>query len=216
VLLATYSRTLRDSLTDNLIKLAGREILEYVDVQTIDGAAHRVLLAEADDPAKVRTAAVLSDTSSRVLGYWHDASAAAPRSWHPGFLAAEWTQVVLANDVRDRQEYLTVSCAGRGKRLSRTDRAELWEIFKRFELILEQERCLTFTQIAALAAAMPARSRYDHAVVDEAQDLHPAHWRLLRNVARQLFLVRRRPPTDLLRAVQSVPARDRPNDPGMP
>jgi hypothetical protein len=41
----------------------------------------------------------------------------------------------------------------------------------------------------ALAAAMPARSRYDHAVVDEAQDLHPAHWRLLCNVAPQLFLV---------------------------
>lgn len=189
VLLATYSRTLRDSLTDNLVKLAGREVLEHVDVQTIDGVAHRVLLAEADDPAKVRTAAVLSDTSPRVLGYWSDAAAAAPRPWHPGFLAAEWTQVVLANDIRDRQEYLTVSRAGRGKRLSRIDRAELWEIFKRFELILEQEGCLTFTQIAALAASMPARSRYDHAVVDEAQDLHPAHWRLLRNVAPQLFLV---------------------------
>jgi hypothetical protein len=62
---------------------------------------------------------------------------------------------VLANDVRDRQEYLTVSCAGRGKRLSRINRAELWEIFKRFELILEQEGCLTFTQIAALALPCP-------------------------------------------------------------
>jgi superfamily I DNA/RNA helicase len=44
VLLATYSRTLRDSLTDNLVKLAGRVVLEHVDVQTIDGVAHRVLM----------------------------------------------------------------------------------------------------------------------------------------------------------------------------
>jgi superfamily I DNA/RNA helicase len=189
VLFATYSRTLRDNIADSLVKLAGRSVLDQVDVQTVDSVAYQVLLGADDDPAKMRTARVLSDTSQTALDYWQEAAVGSAKPWHPGFLAAEWTQIVLAKDIRDRQAYLTVSRAGRGQRLNRIDRAELWEIFKKFELLLDREGCLTFTQIAAHAAAVPARIRYDHAVVDEAQDLNPAHWKLLRNVASQLFLV---------------------------
>jgi superfamily I DNA/RNA helicase len=188
VLFATYSRTLRDNITDSLVKLAGRSVLDQVDVQTVDSLAYQVLLGAADDPARMRASKVLSDTSQAALDNWQVAAAGSAKPWHPGFLAAEWTQIVLGKDIRDRQAYLTVSRAGRGQRLNRIDRAELWEIFKRFELLLNREGCLTFTQIAALAASVPARIRYDHAVVDEAQDLGPAHWKLLRNVASQIFL----------------------------
>lgn len=49
---------------------------------------------------------------------------------------------------------------------------------------------MTFTQAASQTAATamalgtgePGAVRYRHAIIDEAQDLHPAHWRLLRAV----------------------------------
>ena len=189
VLFATYSRTLRDNISDSLVKLAGRSVLDQVDVQTVDSLAYHVLLSASDDPVKMRGAKVLSDNSQATLDYWQEATIGSAKPWHPAFLAAEWTQIVLAKDIRDKQEYLNVSRAGRGQRLNRIDRGELWEIFKKFEVLLGREGCLTFTQIAAQAAAVPVQVRYDHAVVDEAQDLNPAHWRLLRNVAGHLFLV---------------------------
>ncbi|MDT0302650.1 3'-5' exonuclease [Streptomonospora wellingtoniae] len=46
----------------------------------------------------------------------------------------------------------------------------------------------TFTQVAAAAAEILERTgerRYEHVVVDEAQDLHPAKWRLIRVLAAE-------------------------------
>jgi superfamily I DNA/RNA helicase len=48
---------------------------------------------------------------------------------------------------------------------------------------------MTYTQIAARAAATPPGDRYDDVVVDEVQDLNLAQLRMLRNVAPGMFLV---------------------------
>lgn len=188
VVLVTFSRTLRDDLEQNLIKLAGRGVLDKVDVLTVDGLARRVLQASADDPARIRRTRPIGDHSQEAHEYWREATAAVGRDWPPSFLAAEWSQVVLGRDIRDRQGYLTVSRAGRGQRLTRLDRAGLWEVFQRFETILDTAEQMTYTQIAALAAAAPPSTRYDDVVVDEVQDLNLAQLRLLRNTAPGMFL----------------------------
>lgn len=189
VLFATFTRTLRDNLEENLIKLAGRGVLDKVDVLTVDSLARRVLQAAADDPARIRRIKPIGDSTSETHEYWREAAATAERGWQPSFLAAEWTQVILGRDIRDRQAYFTVSRAGRGQRLTRLDRAELWDIFQRFESILDSQDRMTYTQIAALAAAAPPGDRYDDVVVDEVQDLNLAQLRLLRNTAPGMFLV---------------------------
>jgi superfamily I DNA/RNA helicase len=188
VLLATFSRTLRDDLEQNMVKLAGRAVLDKVDVLTVDGLARRVLQASADDPARIRRTRPIGDHSQEAYEYWREAAAATGRDWPPSFLAAEWSQIVLGRDIRDRRGYLIVSRAGRGQRLTRIDRAGLWEIFQRFETILDTAERMTYTQIAALAAAAPPSTRYDDVVVDEVQDLNLAQLRLLRNTAPGMFL----------------------------
>ena len=188
VALVTFPRTLRDNLEQNLIKLAGRSVLDNVDVLTVDGLARRVLQASADDPARIRRIRPIGDHSQEAYEYWREAAAGAGRDWSPGFLAAEWSQVVLGRDIRDRQGYLTVSRAGRGQRLTRLDRAGLWDVFQRFETILDTAERMTYTQISALAAAAPPSAKYDDVVVDEVQDLNLAQLRLLRNTAPGMFL----------------------------
>jgi superfamily I DNA/RNA helicase len=195
VVLVTFTRTLRDNLEENLVKLAGRGVLDKVDVLTVDALARRVLTAATDDPARIRRMKPLGDTWPQAYDLWREAVASVSaacgptqREWQPAFLAAEWAQVVLARDVRDRQGYLTVSRAGRGHRLTRLDRAELWDIFQRFEAILDDAGCMTYTQIAARAAAAPPGDHYHDVVVDEVQDLNLAQLRLLRNVAPGMFL----------------------------
>jgi len=62
----------------------------------------------------------------------------------------------------------------------------VWQVIEQASQTLLQQQKMTFTQAAAHAAALleggaiPGPTVYRHAVVDEAQDLHPAHWRLLR------------------------------------
>ena len=65
-------------------------------------------------------------------------------------------------------------------------RAAVWQLIEQFTKRLTERNLWTFRQVAARAALIekeraPARGhRYRHVVVDEAQDLSPAHWMLLR------------------------------------
>lgn len=189
VALVTFTRTLRDNLEENLIKLAGRGVLHKVDVLTVDALARQVLTAAASDPARMRRIKPISDHGSPAYDFWREAAAGTSGDWQPSFLAAEWSQVVLAREIRDRQGYFTVSRSGRGHRLTRLHRAELWDVFRRYEAILDGADRMTYTQIAASAAAAPPGDRYNDVVVDEVQDLNLAQLRLLRNVAPGMFLV---------------------------
>ena len=107
-------------------------------------------------------------------------------SWSAEFLHDEWSQVVLGHAINSREEYFRVRRAGRGRTLSRPQRAEVWQLVEQFTKRLADEGLWTFRQVAAVAARLEAErakakgARYRHAVVDEAQDLSPAHWMLLR------------------------------------
>ena len=101
------------------------------------------------------------------------------------FLIAEWEQVVLARDINTLPEYAMAPRPGRGVRLSRAQRKQVWSAIERLVTDLAARKRATYVQLADLAAEqLAARATdtglYAHAVIDEAQDLHPAQWRLLR------------------------------------
>ena len=101
------------------------------------------------------------------------------------FVIAEWEQVVLARDINTLPEYAMAPRPGRGVRLSRAQRKQVWSAIERLVTDLAARKRATYVQLADLAAEqLAARATdaglYAHAVIDEAQDLHPAQWRLLR------------------------------------
>ena len=106
--------------------------------------------------------------------------------WDARFLHDEWSQVVLGQALGSRDEYFRARRAGRGRTLNRVQRAEVWQLVEQFTKRLREQNLWTFRQVAAEAArierghADTGKHRYKHVVVDEAQDLSPAHWMLLR------------------------------------
>jgi superfamily I DNA/RNA helicase len=100
------------------------------------------------------------------------------------FLYAEWNSVILAGGLRSLADYLTTARPGRGsRRLSAAQRKQVWSLISGFEAELRGAGLRTFRQIATDAAGYAAYRRepiYRHVIVDEAQDLHASHWRLLR------------------------------------
>jgi superfamily I DNA/RNA helicase len=104
----------------------------------------------------------------------------------PTFLTAEYRSVILGNEITTREEYARVPRTGRGVRLSRAERLGVWAVVDAYRRRLSMEGKATFAELAALAAAairvaLP-NGLADHVVVDEAQDLHTGHWRLLRSL----------------------------------
>ena len=111
------------------------------------------------------------------------AQAVAGLSFTPAFGKNEWEQVILAQDLHTEQAYLTCPRTGRGRPLAKAQRSRVWQAAQQVSAELAAARESTHLQLANEAANLLRQSGvppYRHILVDEAQDLHPSQWRLLR------------------------------------
>lgn len=176
VLVTTFNGTLADALTDQLdLLVKDDEVRRRVEVLNVDRLAYRIVKA-------ARGAPVIAD--ERVLrAQWAQAAAAVGLDFPPAFLKNEWEQVILAQDLHTEQAYLTCLRTGRGRPLTKVQRSQVWQAAQLVTAELAAARQSTHMQLANEAAHLLRQAgapRYRHILVDEAQDLHPSQWRLLR------------------------------------
>lgn len=186
ILLTTFNRNLAADLRARLLTLGGEQILSRVDIVTIDKLASRVV-GDAGLGAGRR---VIDD--DRAVQEWNDLLfELGATKWEAEFLHAEWSQVILGQVLNSRADYFRARRPGRGRALTRADRDEVWQLAERLAMRLEEKGVWTWRQVAATAAwAEKERAdqaaetnngyRYRHVIVDEAQDLNAAHWKMLR------------------------------------
>lgn len=202
ILLTTYTRNLADDLRRQVAQLApGLILAERLDkdgvlVSGLDRIARAVLQRAGEAIAPI-TEQVIGRRRSRVLSFprdnvWQDVLALVGDELPEGirsadFLESEYELVVLPQRVTSLAQYLRVRRPGRGVALDRGRRAAVWKAMERY-----RDRCAdldvtSFSEQLALAAAWldheaergTARP-FRHVLVDEAQDLTPAHLQLLR------------------------------------
>ncbi|MGV9505302.1 UvrD-helicase domain-containing protein [Streptomyces tendae] len=177
ILLTTYTNALAASLRENLgLLLDGEEpLLNRVEVTTVNAYA-RGVVARIDGSVL----SPVGDREERQL--WQRVVKKLGLPWTEQFLAQEYRHVVLAQDVRTLDAYRSVLRRGRGSALGPGRREQLWPAVELFESMLRDQRATTHLKVCARAAELLAASAptHDHVVVDEAQDLHPAQWRVLR------------------------------------
>jgi superfamily I DNA/RNA helicase len=188
VLVTTFTKNLAAQLMADLARLAGPGVLDRIQVRGVNQLAREVVARKEGAGAQI-----LSDRDQQRL--WQDAvnevrdlPPADRELMTPYFLMGEYQHVILGMDVADRDRYLVEPRQGRGVRLNRLQRARVWRVVEEFNRLLAQQNRTTHAIIVAKAAALaksnelPMSNTYDHVVIDEAQDLSPAHWRLLRGV----------------------------------
>ncbi|WP_433802556.1 3'-5' exonuclease [Actinomycetospora sp. CA-084318] len=188
VLLCTFTRNLAANLRVDLRSLVTADAAARADVSGVDQLVRRVVEAvdgQAGQPLNGR------EEDQR----WEEAvyAGGVPADLIPqltaSFLASEYRTVVLAQPEPTKQAYLKARRTGRGVRLNRVQRTAVWRVFEAFERGVEAEGRTTYDLLASRAATILADSelrekapRYDHVVVDEGQDLHAGHWRILRGL----------------------------------
>ncbi|MFE2718214.1 UvrD-helicase domain-containing protein [Streptomyces mirabilis] len=177
VLLTTFTNALAASLRENLSLLldGDQALLDRVDVTTVNAYAHGVVTRlEGKAPLPI------GDRDERQL--WQRVIKKLGLPWTEQFLAQEYRHVVLAQDLKTLDAYRVAVRRGRGSSLSTARREQLWPAVELFEQMLRDQRSTTHLKLCARAADLLASSdpTHDHVVVDEAQDLHPAQWRVLR------------------------------------
>ncbi|WP_018024153.1 UvrD-helicase domain-containing protein [Corynebacterium ulceribovis] len=103
------------------------------------------------------------------------------------FMSFEYNGVILSQEVSTEKHYLKVPRKARGTQLPKKKREIVWQIVTKFHELCQHHGRLTGPAIAAIAAEV-LRSQllsgtgrmFDHAMVDEGQDLNAGHWRMLR------------------------------------
>lgn len=175
ILLTTYTNALVAALRTGLAALVEDEALrDRVDIMTVDAFAGRVV-STSRRPLRGGEEQARWEQAARTTGFTGTAQ----------FLAQEYKHVVLAQDLRSVESYEACERHGRGSALSVSKRPMVWRTIEEFTERLAADGLRTY-----LGTCQEATDRlraegpsYRHVVVDEAQDLHPAQWRLLRAAA---------------------------------
>ena len=202
ILLTTYTRNLADDLRRQVAQLEPRlpftEKLSEpgVMVSGLDRVA-RMILQQAGAKISPIAQEVIGQPRGRVLTYprenvWQEVLTLMGDELPEGlrsadFLESEYELIVLPQRVTTLKQYLRVRRPGRGVALDRSKRAAVWKAMERYRDRSADLGVTSFDEQLALAAAWLDHKADDgkprpfrHVLVDEAQDLTPAHLQLLR------------------------------------
>ena len=202
ILLTTYTRNLADDLRRQIAQLEPRlpftEKLSEpgVMVSGLDRVA-RMILQHAGAKISPIAQEVIGQPRGRVLTYprenvWQEVLTLMGDELPEGlrsadFLESEYELIVLPQRVTTLKQYLRVRRPGRGVALDRSKRAAVWKAMERYRDRSADLGVTSFDEQLALAAAWLDHEAGDgkprpfrHVLVDEAQDLTPAHLQLLR------------------------------------
>ena len=192
VLFTTYTRNLATDIRANLTKICSPEELQRIEVIHLDGWVMTFLKGQGlqvrvfNEEARDSCWSLAMDVADTSLGL------------DERFYREEWKDVVLAQGCRSRDEYLMARRVGRGTRLSRSQRAQIWPVFDAVRAEFRQRGLWEPEEAKQIAADLIHKANqpplYAAVVVDEAQDLDLASFSLLRALvgeprANDLFIV---------------------------
>jgi hypothetical protein len=192
VLFTTFTRNLATDIRASLTKICSPEELQRIEVIHLDGWVMNFLKSQGlqvrvfNDEARESCWSLAMDVADTSLGL------------DERFYREEWKDVVLAQGCRSRDEYLMARRVGRGTRLSRPQRAQIWPVFDAVRAEFRQRGLWEPEEAKQIAADLIQKADgpplYAAVVVDEAQDLDVASFSLLRALvgkprANDLFIV---------------------------
>lgn len=190
ILLTTFTTSLAQALEQQLALLIDDpEIRNRVEVRNLDKVAAQVVReAIGRQPALV--------SGPRLRDSWDAGARELGVEYGGRFLVDEWEQVILAQGLTTEEAYLACSRTGRRERLGAAGRRAVWQAVTTLTGRMREADEWSFLQLVNEATRILAESDrhpYRHVIVDEAQDLHPVQWRLVRALVPHgpddLFLV---------------------------
>ena len=193
LLFTTFNSTLALDISNNLASICSRDTMERIEVVNLDAWVSRFLKAEGFE-----FRIVYSDDELDALWESAVADAGVNLPFSAAFYRDEWAQVVVAQGIEDVAAYAHAKRTGRGRRLTRRERIEVWRVVEEYRRAckLGQVRDVDFAmwECEKLVRGMGEAPRYRHIVVDEGQDFSAAAYRLLRALAgpqheNDLFIV---------------------------
>lgn len=181
ILFTTFTANLAGDINDNLRKICTVEEHRKIEVINLDQWVSQFLREHG------YTYTICYDETTREL--WNEAIALSGEDieFSVGFFEEEWSKVVAAQEAFSLVQYINASRIGRGTRLDRKKRMQIWRVFEEY-LNLMKERQIRDVDIAMyecrkILEKNPEGVTYRSIIVDEGQDFSMNAYRLIRSLA---------------------------------
>jgi superfamily I DNA/RNA helicase/mRNA-degrading endonuclease RelE of RelBE toxin-antitoxin system len=181
ILFTTFTANLAGDIKDNLRKICTVEELRRIEVIHLDAWVGQFLRQHG-----YTYSIVYDDTTASV---WDEAIAQSGENvgFSRDFFSDEWSKVVAAQESFTLEKYLKASRVGRGTRLDRKKRMQVWGVFEEY-LALMKERQIRDVDTAMYECRLileknQRETLYSSIIVDEGQDFSSNAYRLLRAIA---------------------------------
>lgn len=195
ILFTTFTRNLAADIQSNLAKICTPDILRRIEVINLDAWMAQFLRRQGYE--------FQIQFGRELEAPWREALAQLPAGalFDSAFLRDEWEHVVQAQGLERMEDYLTAPRLGRGRKLSRSERRDVWAVFEDYRARLNARKIRENTDAMRDARRILETKGdilpYRAIVVDEAQDMGPEAFRLLRamipatrdDLSNDLFLV---------------------------
>lgn len=181
ILFTTYTANLASDIKENLRKICSTEELRKIEVIHLDAWVANYLREHG------YTATIEYDNEISKL--WEDAitETLTDLGFVPSFYEEEWNRVVVAQEAFSLPLYAKANRNGRGTRLDRKKRMQVWEVFEAYQKLMKERGIRDINtamyECKTLLLKNSNRPRYQYVVVDEAQDLSDNAFRLIRALA---------------------------------
>ena len=181
ILFTTYTANLASDIKENLRKICSTEELRKIDVINLDAWVVQFLREHG------YSAEIAYD--EKIAKIWDDAIAANDLNsdFATSFYEDEYNRVVVAQEAFSLEKYVKASRTGRGTRLDRKTRIQIWKVFETYQNMMKELQVRDINtamyECRMLYLKSNTEKKYKHIIVDEGQDLSVTAFRLLRAIS---------------------------------
>lgn len=182
LLFTTFTANLAADIHENLQTICTKEELRHIDVINLDAWVANFMRSAGYE-------ATIEYDMRALMNIWEDAideTMADEIGLSPDFYMDEWARVIIPQHAMTGIKYLRCSRNGRGVRLDRKKRQQVWKVCEAYQRRMKaagKRDVYWAMDECRLLVDKQHQSLYPHIIVDEGQDFSQIAMKLLRSIA---------------------------------
>lgn len=181
ILMTTFTANLAADIRENLRKICTLEELRRIEVIHLDAWVNQ-FLRESSFSAQI-------GYDDAIDPIWEKAILLANNDlpFEASFYKEEWNRIVIAQEALTLNKYVKATRNGRGTRLDRKKRIQVWKVFENYQNLMKEYQIRDINtamyESTKLLQAAGSKPRYTSIIIDEGQDFSDNAYRLIRALA---------------------------------
>ena len=181
ILMTTFTANLAADIRENLRKICTLEELRKIEVIHLDAWVNQ-FLRESGFSAQI-------GYDDAIKSLWEKAVLLADIDlpFEISFYEEEWNRIVIAQEALTLEKYVKATRNGRGTRLDRKKRMQIWKVFENYQNLMKENQIRDINtamyESTKLLESTSRKPQYASIIIDEGQDFSDNAYRLVRALA---------------------------------